>query len=285
NPDEYNKKKDTGRRRTLTAHDERQICRRASNSCLSLNQIRADLELPISKSTVWRALPRSEYIVREIMKKAPRLTPLHKAARLEFVRRNITTDWNTIIFSDEKKFNLDGPDGVKSYWRDLRKNPITFSRRNFGGGSLMVWGAFCDVAKLEVAFVSCRIDSTEYQGVLQRHLLPFLRGRRLHKYTFQQDNAAVHASQSTRTWLLENRVNVMDWPACSPDLNPMENLWGILARKVYSNNRQFHSIEELKKAIIDAWEDVEDNALRNLVSSMPSRLFEVASKQGGSTDY
>ncbi|KIH59436.1 transposase [Ancylostoma duodenale] len=97
NPGEYNKKKDTGRRRTLTAHDERQICRRASNSCLSLNQIRADLELTVSKSTVWTALHRSEHIVREIMKKAPRLTPLHKAARLDFVRRNMTTDWNTVM--------------------------------------------------------------------------------------------------------------------------------------------------------------------------------------------
>ncbi|EYB96308.1 hypothetical protein Y032_0151g2804 [Ancylostoma ceylanicum] len=268
NPDGYSKKKDTGRRRTLTAHDERQICRQASNSCSSLNQIRAQLRLPVSKTTIWRALHRNENIVRECMKKAPRLTSLHK-----------------IIFSDEKKFNLDGPDGVKSYWRDLRKNPIVFSRRNFGGGSLMVWGAFCAASKLEIAFVSCRMDSAEYQGTLQRHLLPFLRGRRLLKYTFQQDNAAVHVSQSTKTWLSENRVNLMDWPACSPDLNPMENLWGIIARKVYSNHRQFQTIDDLKTAVIEAWEDVEDDTLKNLVNSMPNRLFEVASRQGGPIDY
>ncbi|RCN31818.1 hypothetical protein ANCCAN_22393 [Ancylostoma caninum] len=98
------------------------------------------------------------------------LTPLHKAARLEFVRRNMTTDWNTSstngALSDEKRFNLARSDGVKSYWRDLRKNSITFSRCNFRGGSLMVWGAFCGAAKLEVAFVSCRMDSREYQSVL-----------------------------------------------------------------------------------------------------------------------
>ncbi|EYC03119.1 hypothetical protein Y032_0096g2948 [Ancylostoma ceylanicum] len=129
------------------------------------------------------------------------------------------------------------------------------------------------------------MDSAEYQGVLQRHLLPSLRGRRPLKYTIQQDNAAVHVSQSTKTWLSKNRVNVMDWPACSPDLNPMENLWGIIARKVYSNHCQFQTIDDLKTAVIDAWEDVEDDTLRNLVNSMPNRLFEVASRQGGPIDY
>ncbi|KIH60999.1 hypothetical protein ANCDUO_08736 [Ancylostoma duodenale] len=184
NPDGYNKKKDTGRRRTLTAHHNRQICRRASNICLSLNQIRADLEHPVSKSTVWRALLHSEHIVREIMKKAPH----------------------------GKKFNLDGPDGEKSYWHDLRKNPITMSCRNFGGGSMM-----CGQTGGSIRLMSYGFDR------VHSHLLSFVRGRRLHKYTFQQDNASVHASQSTKTWLLENKVNVMDWPACRPDPNPIVN--------------------------------------------------------------
>jgi len=43
-----------------------------------------------------------------------------------------------VIFSDEKKFNLDGPDGCDSYWHDLRKEHLVKPRRNFGGGSVMV---------------------------------------------------------------------------------------------------------------------------------------------------
>ncbi|EPB78676.1 hypothetical protein ANCCEY_02195 [Ancylostoma ceylanicum] len=70
NPDGYSKKKDTGRRRTLTAHDERQICRQASNSCSSLNQIRAQLRLPVSKTTIWRALHRNENITIDDLKTA-----------------------------------------------------------------------------------------------------------------------------------------------------------------------------------------------------------------------
>ncbi|CAJ0925848.1 unnamed protein product, partial [Mesorhabditis belari] len=42
-----------------------------------------------------------------------------------------------VIFSDEKKWNLDGPDGVGYYWRDLRRDPMVFGTRNFGGGPVM----------------------------------------------------------------------------------------------------------------------------------------------------
>ncbi|ETN79592.1 hypothetical protein NECAME_09732 [Necator americanus] len=49
--------------------------------------------------------------------------------------RKLTTK---VVFSDEKKFNLDGSDGSRHYWHDLRRNPICCSRRNFGGRSVMV---------------------------------------------------------------------------------------------------------------------------------------------------
>ncbi|RCN25946.1 hypothetical protein ANCCAN_28337 [Ancylostoma caninum] len=70
------------------------------------------------------------------------------------------------------------------------------------------------------------------------------------------------ASQATKSWLLENRANTMDWPTCSPDLNSMENLSSILAR---------WTIYELKSTIIDAWEDVESDFLKNLMNSMLNR--------------
>ncbi|KAL7725076.1 hypothetical protein ACLKA6_010350 [Drosophila palustris] len=112
------------------------------------------------------------------MLKAPHLLPRHKEARLKFAEDHLSTDWNTIIFSDEKKWNLDGPDGSRCYWRDLRKDPIYFSKRNFGGGSVMVWGAFTSKATLELQFTSSRMNSKEYIGVLECSLLPYLEANR-----------------------------------------------------------------------------------------------------------
>ncbi|KHJ78301.1 hypothetical protein OESDEN_22079 [Oesophagostomum dentatum] len=138
------------------------------------------------------------------------------------------------------KDNLFGRKKVQSGWSGWKlkllvrpaegphlPQPTQF-RRRFTGGV----GAFCSGHKLHLAFVSCRMDSEEYQNVLREHLLPFLRGRGLQKYTFQQDNAAVHTSGFTRTWLQDNHIRVLDWPARSPDLKPMENLWGILVRRI-----------------------------------------------------
>lgn len=93
-----------------------------------------------------------------------------------------------MIFSDEKKINLDVPDGIQYYWRDLRKEPLYFSKRNFGGGSLMVSGAFSSVGTLTLAFPSTRMNSTEYIGVLEDHLLPFRYIYHEENWIFQQDN-------------------------------------------------------------------------------------------------
>ncbi|VDL68282.1 unnamed protein product, partial [Nippostrongylus brasiliensis] len=74
------------------------------------------------------------------------------------------------IFNDEKKFNPHSPDGYRHYWRDLRQPPMVFSRRNFGGGSLMIWGGFYSSGKLKLSSSSCQMDSLEYQGVLESSL-------------------------------------------------------------------------------------------------------------------
>uniref|UniRef100_A0A8R1EFC6 Uncharacterized protein n=1 Tax=Caenorhabditis japonica TaxID=281687 RepID=A0A8R1EFC6_CAEJA len=87
-------------------------------------------------SAIWRT---GGVIIRQKMMKVAKLSDRHKEKRMDFVMVNLATKWENILFSDEKKWNLDGPDGNRSYWRDLRKDPQLFSKRNFGGGSLMVW--------------------------------------------------------------------------------------------------------------------------------------------------
>uniref|UniRef100_A0A8P4KJS9 Tc1-like transposase DDE domain-containing protein n=1 Tax=Dicentrarchus labrax TaxID=13489 RepID=A0A8P4KJS9_DICLA len=49
----------------------------------------------------------------------------------------------------------------------------------------------------------------------------------------------------TLTVLMENNVALLEHPACSPDLNPIENVWGWMAREVYKNGRQFLTVDAL----------------------------------------
>ncbi|CAF1077613.1 unnamed protein product [Rotaria magnacalcarata] len=93
-------------------------------------------------------------------------------------------------------------------------------------------------------------------------------------WIFQQDNASIHRAKVNLTWFKSQKINVLPWPSLSPDSNPIENLWGILVRKVYAGGKQFRSKEHLKVTIMKSWEEINIEQLRTLVKSMPERIFE-----------
>lgn len=76
----------------------------------------------------------------------------------------------------------------------------------------------------------------------------------------------------------------MSWPSRSPDLNPVENLLAVLSAKLYENARQFDTIDDLKKAMLTAWENT-SNILKLLCNLMPDRLTKFIAKRGGITQY
>ena len=118
--------------------------------------------------------------------------------------------------------------------------------------------------------------------------LPFAQeGRRLcgEEWIFQQDNAAIHNAPVTKKYLLEQNIRLLDHPAYSLGLNPIENLWGLIDVKDYEGGRQYSAISELKNTILDAWEKIHSVQLQKLVDSMLSRIFKVIKANGGSTKH
>uniref|UniRef100_A0A1I7W7J0 Transposase n=1 Tax=Heterorhabditis bacteriophora TaxID=37862 RepID=A0A1I7W7J0_HETBA len=77
----------------------------------------------------------------------------------------------------------------------------------------------------------------------------------------------------------------MDWPSRSPDLNPMGNLWIILVRRIYADNRQFETVKDLQSAISKTWSEVDNSVIKNLMNSMSERIFQIINKSGSCTDY
>lgn len=285
-----NKRKNSGRSPKLSSRDKRLIYKEASKSVYSVKQIRDRLNLDVSSETVRLVLHESKRFTYCKPMQAPWLTEQHKTKRLEWAQefvRFTDNQWKETIFSDEKKFNLDGPDGLSFYWHDLRKEKRIRVSRQMGGGSVMIWGAFSFYGRSQAVILTGKQNAEDYCAVLDKALHPLMaehvRGNR--GVLFQQDNAPIHTATVTRDWLRLNFIRVMNWPARSPDLNPIENVWGAMVRDVYQGGRQYFSVSDLQSAVLKAWDTVSVSLHQKLVSSMPKRCIEVLQKHGAKTSY
>lgn len=283
----YGTKKSSGRTPTLSPRQKSLIIRTAARENVFAGQIKDQLALPVSKRRVQQVLQSSKYLKFTKRMACPALSKEHKLKRLDWAKNHMDygEKWKNVIFSDEKKFNLDGPDGFQYYWRDLRKEKEVRMSRNFGGGTLMIWGAFSFHGKLPLAWISTRMNSESYVEMLEISLIEHGENLMGPDLVFQQDNAAIHNSRTTKEWFLSKNIEVLNWPSRSPDLNPIENLWGILARKVYANGKQYDNVNSLKDAIRTEWSAISMEVLENLVKSMKTRIFDVIKCKGGNINY
>lgn len=131
----YGNRSYKGPPKALSERDERQVVRLAGSGVYSLREIGRELDNVASLRTIHRTVQNSPYLEWATMKKQPILTDQHKEKRLDYARNHMSwneKDWGKVIFSDEKKWNLDGPDGYSHYWHDLRKEPKIFGKRQQG---------------------------------------------------------------------------------------------------------------------------------------------------------
>ncbi|POM79865.1 Transposase [Phytophthora palmivora] len=126
------------------------------------------------------------------------------------VRKDAGSIWDSIIFSDEKKWNLDGPDGFQHYWRDLRKEPRHTKRRQVGGGSVMVWAAFSARGKTPLIVLTGRQNSDDYVYTVSEFLLPFAHLTYGTDFIYQQDNASIHVSKRSTGFFSEQDISVLN---------------------------------------------------------------------------
>jgi len=219
---------------------------------MSACEIKAATSAPITVRQVQQiisALPHLEYKKRL---HSPKLMQTHKDKQVTFARYflNNPVIWMNVIYSDKKQFNLDGPDRLHYYWHNLQKEEKIYSTCQKGGASVMVWGAFCAHNKNALRFIEKTMNSLLYLQVLEAALLPFIADKLPCTAVFQHDNASVHTSRISMAWFREQHITLLEWPPLLPDLNPIENIWGILARKVYNNGqKQFDNLADLRAAI------------------------------------
>ncbi len=128
------------------------------------------------------------------------------------------------------------------------------------------------------------MNAERYIKVLEQHMLPS-RGRLFQgrPCVFQQDNAKPHTAAITTAWLRSRRVRVLNWPACSPDLSPIENIWCIIKRKICQ--RRPRTLQQQETYIRQEWDQIPTPKLQKLITSMPRRLQTVLKRRGDATPW
>lgn len=235
----------------------------------------------------------------------PFLTHYHRQGRYTFAQSHLhwsTDKWHTVIFSDEKVFRSSSRGALRVY-RPVRgsdryddrylvhsSNPCDTSVSRF---TICVWLAFGNRGKIrELHRINQRTLNSQYYTT---HILPSIESQvceddenELQNLVFMQDLSSIHTSHLSKRWLHEHNIPVMeDWPPKGPDMNPVENIWAELVRRIEIQRRQtgVQNEHQLWEDILQAFNELPNEYFDSLINSMSSRVKTVARKHGGWTKY
>ena len=237
---------------------------------------------------------KKEGIESVVAAKVPLLNERQVIKRLQFVDLNDAKGlnyWKTWTFSDESSFWLDCSKGqrrivIRRNERYLPRNVV--GKKQGGGGKLMIWSHISWDGIGPLIFIEGGIDSNLYMEILNLTVLPHLLDRLDQTgvpQSFQDDGASCHDANDVIDFCAEKGINRPCWPPCSPDMNPIEYLWGWVNDKLTRLPHKPQNIEELKEKLIELWGEITVDQVRNLYRGMPGRLESLRRARGWNTHH
>lgn len=205
------------------------------------------------------------------------------ALRLAFAQgyaRWTEADWRLVLWSDHTLFTLDYQD--RAYVTrppGAACDPRYLASVERLQGAVWLWGCFCAEGLGHAELYEGTLNAQRYQSILALNLV---RSARTFwpsgQWWFQQDNASPHTAGTSQAWFHNHGIDIIDFPPWSSDLNPIENLWHDLKRRVYQH--QPRSMADLEHWIGLEWNATELSFCARTCMSVPQRLQQVIANQG-----
>jgi hypothetical protein len=229
----------------------------------------------------------------------PETARIRKKYVLNWRRCGMNEQLQNVIFSDECSVQRRSYSGDRWVWRlysEAYRRDLVNLVPHVKDISQMVWAGIWLGGRTKLVIMNRDYSKSERGSFTTNSYLEALEEGLIQHYTpetiFQQDNARIHKSANAREWFETHGIHVIDWPAHSPDLNPIEPVWRLLKLKLFElypelgdMGRSQEDWKQFKRAIAHAWDVLDQSVIDGLIRSVPKRIEAVRIAKGYYTRY
>lgn len=250
--------------------------------------LKDDLNISVCANTVRKAL-NEKGLVPFVKPKKPHLSPKNIKSRLAWAKEHAhwtMDDWRRVIWSDESKIDRFGSDGKIYGWKRASEQLQTKHVKQtvkHGGGNLKIWSCITFEGVGLIVHIEQNLTKEIYKFILEEDLKDSMEWYQLDpmEVIFQHDNDPKHTAKLVTKWLGKQNFGVLDWPSQSPDLNPIENMWSLLKKRLYSEyNHPPKGMVEHWERVWSTWYKISKEECQKVISTMPKRCMDVIKAKG-----
>lgn len=260
---------------------EKQLLSSSSSSSSSITAIRFPNTVSSTTTTT-----SSSSTVRGAATKSKKIEPVtmsqyQQEERLAFANMYKTwseAQWRRVLFHDERRFHIDGPDGYTHYFHDLRNDERILSNRP-RGTPMYVWFIISYGGHIRCEISKTKFKPEDYLSFIEKDRALITERLDGNPDFWIQDHHNVFQNLSTLPQI-QNRadlagIKTQQWPSLSHDINIVENIWSFLIRDVYDTGKTYTRKDELKMMFQIAWQRLPVDMIQNLYTTLTDRIMEL----------